>query len=525
VTTKGKIEVTHNQKSKCFVTMVNTASPSSSDTSTSITSAPPPNERRLETWEGDILSGEDAVATTTDNSTKSRSEKIYIALGNSKKVLVTLCIGLYREDKTPLIDIEKSPWSQENKSSMKPLNSDLVMEVCRRQKLFAGMEGTTSKQFSIKPKNKTREVLMEWLNTWPIRDNNCVSFLFAEAQRVEKVLQAAIDEGRENAIAIQHGAWTGPVPYLRLLHSIIDNNDTRLAFLKRCDTKTREELDAANSPNRPKSAYEIIASKWNDPDFNPVTVVSTCHVDFATSIDLSHSTVASLVPADAIGVQNRLSSIRVSLLRIIERWEQSGQGDGGRNEDEEGEVNSSSWGRLEGRSQEALDNRENFLGGNASWYLYFWEMTDKYQLLDSTLQRLSESVGAPGAGDLSVVSRARRPTEVRIDPNRSPPDGGGDSLDGSTDNLYGILRTLVTTSELDRVAARDLQVQQELATRELQIQKRCQEVRDQMDEYEEKYELTGKQFYTKVLARKTTELETLEEELQKIRESKISCKN
>ena len=436
VTTREKIEVSQKRKSKFIVTMV---SPSPSEASTTITNAPPPNERGLETWEGDILTGKDDVATTTDDSNnKSRSEKIYIALGNSKKVLVTLSIGLLREDKTPLIDIQKSPWSQELKGTMKPLNSDLATEVCRRQRLFAGMEGTTSKQFTMKPKNKPREVLLEWLNTWPIRDANCVSFLVAEAKRVESLLQASIDEGRENAIAMQHGAWTGPLPYLRLLHSITDSEETRLAFLKRSQSKTREELDAANSPNRPPTPYELIAAKWNDPDFNPVTRVSSCHVDFNTSIDLSHETVASLVPADAIGVQNRLSSIRVALLRIIERWEQSGQGNGGRNEDEDGEP-ASLFGRLEGRSQEALDNRENFLGGNPSWYLYFWETTDMFQLLDSTLNRFSDSVGATSASDVNSVSRARRPNSIDIDVNSSP--NGGDSLDGSTDNLDSILRS------------------------------------------------------------------------------------
>lgn len=479
------------------------------------------------------MSGDDPSTTMDNSSNKSRSEKIYIAMGNSKKVLVTLCIGLLREDKTPLIDIDKSPWSQELKTTMKPMNRDLATEVCRRQKLFAGMEGSTSKQFMIKPKNKPREVLLEWLNTWPICDANCVSFLFAEAKRVENLLQAAINEGRENALAMQHGAWTGAVPYLRLIHAITDNNDTRMAYLKRNDPKTREELDAANSPNRPKTAYEIIAAKWNDPDFNPVSRVSTCHVDFATPMDLSHSTVASLVPADPIGVQNRLSSIRVSLLRIIERWEQSGQGDGGRNDDGEGEP-SSQWGKLEGRPQEALDNRENFLGGNPSWYLYIWEITDTYQLLDSTLQRLSASVGAPSANDVSSVSRARRPNEGHINPNSSA--GVGDSMQGKTDSISNVIERLIETSELDRqaainiqekqeVVARDLQAKQELAARELQVKKRVGEVQDQIDAYEEKYELTAKAFYNTVIERKRTEIKELEAELKQIQESKKSRKD
>ena len=42
-----------------------------------------------------ILSGEDAVAA--DNGGKSVSQRIYEALDNSKKVLVTLCMGLKRD--------------------------------------------------------------------------------------------------------------------------------------------------------------------------------------------------------------------------------------------------------------------------------------------------------------------------------------------------------------------------------------------------------------------------------------------
>ena len=104
---------------------------------------------------------------------------IYEAMGNSKKVFVTLCVGLVRDDGSPLIDLSKSPWSQELKGSMKPKNQELATEVCRRQKLFSGMEGTTSKQFMMKPKNKSREILIDWLNHWPIRDADCRRFLFA----------------------------------------------------------------------------------------------------------------------------------------------------------------------------------------------------------------------------------------------------------------------------------------------------------------------------------------------------------
>ena len=131
----------------------------------------------------------------------------------------------------------------------------------------------------MKPCNKARDVLLEWLHTWPIRDKDCVTFLTTEALRIEMVLQAALDEGRETALALQHGEWTGPIPYLRLLHSIIDCDEIRVTFLKRNDGKGHEELNAANSPVRPKDAYELIAEKWNDPDFHPCTLILNCHYD------------------------------------------------------------------------------------------------------------------------------------------------------------------------------------------------------------------------------------------------------
>ena len=261
-----------------------------------------------------ILSGEE---TPLQDGDKSLSQLIYEALEHSKKVLVTLCYGLTKDNTggLPLINIDETPWSQELRGSMKPSNKELAVEISCRQRLFTGLEGTTgNKQFSIKPKNKPREVLVEWLTTWPIHDDSCVDFLKTEAHRVESFLQASLDESRENALAMQHGAWVGPIPYLRLIHCLVDCDATRVAFLKRNDVKEREELDSANSPIRLKTGYEIIAAKWNDPGFNPKTRESNCHDEFNESIDLSHTKVVALIPADALGVKNRLSSTRATLL-------------------------------------------------------------------------------------------------------------------------------------------------------------------------------------------------------------------
>lgn len=451
------------------------------------------------------MSGEEDVLKVPGKST---SQLIYEAMGNSKKVLVTLCAGLKNNNSTPLINIEESPWSQELKGTLKPSNKELVTEVCRRQKLFAESAGAVgNKQFMMKPKNKPREVLLEWLNEWPISEKDCVMFLTSEAHRIEMLLQAAIDEGRETAIAMNHGAWSGSTPYLRLIHCLTDCDVTRKAYLNRNNVKQREELDAANSPIRPKTGYEIIAEKWNDPDFNPVTQVSSCHSDFAMSIDLSHSTIAALNAADALGIQNRLSNIRVNLLRMIDQWEQSGQGDGGRIPESDCDR-PSGWGKLEGRTQEALDNRANFLGGAPSWYLYFWELADTYQLLVSTLQRLSDTVGAPSANATPTVSRGRRDNDkigTDIDVSRST----ADSLDESSTNLHNVLQNLIDSGEQDRILER-----------ELHVKRRVNEVNDSIDSYQVQLVLTQNTVFEKLIGKKREEMQKLEDELNEIKHLK-----
>jgi hypothetical protein len=108
-----------------------------------------------------------------------------------------------------------------------------------------------------------------------------------------------------------------------------------------------------------------------------------------------------------------LSQIRANLLRMIQNWEDSGQGDCGfqrQNVDVDEErsvsstINDSVFGTLANRTQEALDCRENFLNGLPIWYLYFWEQADKFNFLSSCLQRLSDGT-SPSDGGM-VISDA-----------------------------------------------------------------------------------------------------------------------
>ena len=78
--------------------------------------------------------------------------------------------------------------------------------------------------------------------------------------------------------------------------------------------------------NRPLTVFEVISNMWNSPEFDPVAPASECHSNFQSCTIGSFKQVKGLAPA----------SMQSKLLRIITRWEQSGQGEGGMDaEDEE----------------------------------------------------------------------------------------------------------------------------------------------------------------------------------------------
>ena len=139
-------------------------------------------------------------------------------------------------------------------------------------------------------------------------------------------------------------------------------------------------------------------------------------------MDCCHDLVVHLAPATPQRIQDFFTSARSDLLRIISNWEMSGQGDGGReNEDATVDDNGSSTsvdieelppaamgGKLCNRPPRALDNRAAFLNGRPSYLLYFWEVADTHQLLASSLQRLSDIAGASSASSPSFISSSRR---------------------------------------------------------------------------------------------------------------------
>ncbi len=181
---------------------------------------------------------------------------------------------------------------------------------------------------------------------------------------------------------------------------------------------------------RPQTVFELVAQLWNDSSFNPTAPASDCHSDYQTAVDCSYEVVAGLVPATPQKIEDLFTSMRSDLLRIILRWEQSGQGEGGMDNEQDQECQQdnmmsmasssiasneaspraagANMGNLSGRPSRALQSCAAFLNGRQSYLLYFWEAADAHQLLVSSLQRLSSRTSATDASSAPSALSAPR---------------------------------------------------------------------------------------------------------------------
>jgi len=316
-----------------------------------------------------------------------------------------MAIGLTKVDSPePLIDTTQLPWSTLKSKDIKPSAQQMKDEVERRAKQNppAGPHPH--------PKYWNIKALLEWLNKNPITKALDVTFIRTETDR----LLCCLTEQQEEQARISQGQWRGSVPMLRLIHCLVDNDDIKGAFLRRADVHTRREIDARNSDVRDPTVWEMMADKWNDPSFDASTLVSDCHEEFAESIPVNHAEVAHLLPADPTKVENKFVELRANLLRIIDNWSRSGQGEGGRSVplgDEEPEEAPTGFGSLQEASEEALQNRRNFLQGRPPFILYYWELADRLDLLKTTCQKMSSAVGAADAGQ-APSTFVRRPSST-----------------------------------------------------------------------------------------------------------------
>ena len=151
------------------------------------------------------------------------------------------------------------------------------------------------------------------------------------------------------------------------------------------------------------------------------------HSDFGGPIVIDHNVISDLTVATAEKVKDKWSGLLHGLKRKIEKWERSGQGDGGYIDnddfgDNEDERPAHKFGELSNRSHGGLDSRAAFFRDKESYLLYLWEVLECNGLLVSSMQRLNELAAAANGADgiPSVVGAAKPGDDSSVTTN----DGG-----------------------------------------------------------------------------------------------------
>ena len=358
---------------------------------------------------------------------ESPAEQFYIRHNQDKRVLLVLTLGLKDSDGNPLIKPDNEAWNAQPASIKKPLREHYILEVKRRGEFMIEKRRP-------QPSAWKKPELIEWLEKNPILDEPSILFVTNELKRVLGIFEEAY-QVKKLEKAGGTGAWLGNLPWLRMIHCILKDTICPI-YVNRDSVASRQLLDSFSSPYRQATVYKLIADRWNNPQFNPFTIPSACHDDFHQPIDIGFNTVVAegkyAIPSED-NIHHRLTDMRSKLVRIIRNWELSGQGEGSApkqeiNDTDEvetlGTTNNIELGRLENRNAYALHSRRNFLdnpgtGKLGSWMLYFWEVFDKFQLLQCTLNVLSSGVGASDGQDAPIIDTVPLPKNHKA--IRSPP--------------------------------------------------------------------------------------------------------
>lgn len=384
----------------------------------------------------------DDVTVSSPSNSRCEAERVLVQQSNRWTALFALCIGLEQTlddgTKKPLLDANENPFCLLKKKDIKP-SVDCLREEVKRRCVAQASNGTKIP----KPNGWNAQKCVDWLKANPITSDEDVAFLLQKAEEVKNVVanatqKAPTQQGNQQGTDAESetgNKWFGPLPYLRLMHCLLED-DIKDKWIRRNRAKTIQEIDARRSDIRQPDVHEMIADRWNSKEFNPTTMVSNCHFHFSQEIDIGFQVTAEFARATPTKVKDKFAKMKTDLTSIIDKWERSGQGDGGvshdveedddydeeleeqaskaGSEEDEGRAEPSrrdkfAWGRSEGRTG-AFDSRDSFLGSNPSYLLYYWDILDQNGLFDTTINRMSDEAGASSANqvpNLVVVADGR----------------------------------------------------------------------------------------------------------------------
>ena len=238
------------------------------------------------------LSQSSATAPSQSSATATVAEPIcyksvFEQNKNSLKILLSMSIGIKDDSGNLIYDPKGNPvWKQSKHwSKIKP-NKDCLREEVQRRK--------TQCQTTTKSPNSQRPVpeYMAWLNTnfalgemnrnWLLQKMKVTLCTFVATQPLT-------NSDPSRPVPFCGNAWL-----MHMIHSLVNFDDLRLAFVQVNDSLSRSKLNGKNNPKTAwVLAWEIVAKHYKDLTYNPWSrSFPLLHKDLKNSLYLSHEHVA-----------------------------------------------------------------------------------------------------------------------------------------------------------------------------------------------------------------------------------------
>ena len=266
--------------------------------------------------------------------------------------LLLACIGLKKADAfdTPLFDPSLHPWSDKKYSHHLTLErkKHFKAEIDRRwvDKLTTLSQHPPSVQNPRpRPNGWSAAKLHGHLILNPISVLEDVEYLasLVQAETVKALgklqpspaqrLPAGTSSSKKKAAAKTNGLnWSGKIPWLRLIHCLIDHDEVRTAYTKRTDLpSSRMHVENRKSVDKqPKNIWELLSAKWNDEDFtcSTIAMLGPARDDFRYPLVIDHTMVAKYTPATPKICKDKFQTLTRTVKRSHDNWGKSGEGEG-----------------------------------------------------------------------------------------------------------------------------------------------------------------------------------------------------
>ena len=364
----------------------------------------------------------------TENQISCSSAEVHLVENeNSKKVLLAMVVGL-KDEENNVFDGNycTNEYPTKHRRKWMPSLADFVAEI-KRRKVLMGQKPKANSQMKL-------DTALNWLNQNPITDEQDKDYVLTQ---MKTFMNASSNLAGTDDSSPKSKHWKGSLPFLRLIHCLVDNDEVREAFQRSFTVLSRKELDGRKNPETQKACpWELISKYFNSASFNPKsTKYPQLHDEFKEQIDLSFDNVKGMGELNATKAKSKFVLMKNYLIFVKMNYEKSGNGDGcmALNSDSSTEDILKQLKVIDG------DDKKNFLQGRPPYTLYFWMKVDECNLMESVTQQLNDVVGIDTSSNLDVTVDVRK--------RNSNGDLKLEQLSKSIDTANEIARANVAISE------------------------------------------------------------------------------